>query len=372
MKKKILIVDNSLGITGAFNAIFYMANSLCHKYDFYFSIPPASEQLIKMIAERKFPVLLIDFFELRKSISVLVYFPMLIINSLRLALYCRREKITIVHVNDLYNMTGLVIKIVRPSTRVIYHIRLLSTSYGKIMYKLWTRIIDRFADRIIVVSEAVRSDIEKYVRKSKVELIYDFIALKEEYVTELNDSAVVRFLYPANYVQGKGHEFAIRAFSQAFTSDSRIRLTFAGGDFGRPLNSDYRKKLQMDVVELSLCGYVDFQDTSDDIEKLMKNHDVILNFSESESFSMTCYEALYYGRPVIATNSGGPAELIEHNVTGLLVPNRDVPAMTEALLVLARSREKRESFGKRGKEILKARVTTSNPSVKTSKIYQGL
>ena len=56
----------------------------------------------------------------------------------------------------------------------------------------------------------------------------------------------------------------------------------------------------------------------------------MLNFSESESFSMTCLESLYYGTPLIATDSGGPAELFKHGESGHLVPNRDVQAMAKA------------------------------------------
>ncbi|HRW99222.1 MAG TPA: glycosyltransferase family 4 protein [Cyclobacteriaceae bacterium] len=372
MKKKILIIDNSTGITGAFKAIFYMADSIRHKYDFHFSIPPTSRRLREMITEKKYGILLIDFLELKKNLSVLLYFPSLILNSLRLIQFCRREKIDIVHVNDLYNLTGIVIKLVRPSTKVIYHLRLLSTSYGKMMYKFWARIINRFADKIIVVSEVVNLDAKKYIKISKVELIYDFISLEEAYNIEASASSVVRFLYLGNYVKGKGHKYAIEAFSKALVSNRGMKLTFAGGYLGRAKNIRYKRTLQQEVVKHSLSDYVVFQDISDEVEKLIKTHDVVLNFSESESFSMTCYEALYYGKPVIATYSGGPSELIENNSTGLLVPCCDTDSMARALLDLANSKEKRELFGKRGRDSLRARAVANDPNVKIDKIYQSL
>ena len=58
---------------------------------------------------------------------------------------------------------------------------------------------------------------------------------------------------------------------------------------------------------------------------------IVLNFSESESFSLTCLEAMFYGRPVIATRSGGPSEIIDHNESGILVDVKDVDAMANAM-----------------------------------------
>ncbi len=49
-----------------------------------------------------------------------------------------------------------------------------------------------------------------------------------------------------------------------------------------------------------------------------------------EAFGNTCIEALAAGTAVIAYDRGGPSELIEHGVSGFLVPYRDVDALVEA------------------------------------------
>ena len=51
------------------------------------------------------------------------------------------------------------------------------------------------------------------------------------------------------------------------------------------------------------------------------------------------------GLPVIATDSGGPAELIEHGVNGLLYPAGDREALASALVTLARNPELRMRLG---------------------------
>jgi glycosyltransferase involved in cell wall biosynthesis len=52
--------------------------------------------------------------------------------------------------------------------------------------------------------------------------------------------------------------------------------------------------------------------------------------SESETFGVVCIEALACGRPVVATRSGGPEEIVTDD-NGMLVPPRDVEALAEGL-----------------------------------------
>ena len=69
---------------------------------------------------------------------------------------------------------------------------------------------------------------------------------------------------------------------------------------------------------------------------------------------MTCAEACYYGIPVIATCSGGPQEIIVHQKTGLLVQNRNIDAMYEAMLKLAGSPQLRKLYGEAASAYVKA------------------
>jgi glycosyltransferase involved in cell wall biosynthesis len=79
------------------------------------------------------------------------------------------------------------------------------------------------------------------------------------------------------------------------------------------------------------AGHVFFGEAVTDIEKAVKSHDLVLNMSESESFSFVCLEAVKYGVPLVAADSGGPAEITGNGTKAALVSNRDPQAAAEAI-----------------------------------------
>ena len=68
-----------------------------------------------------------------------------------------------------------------------------------------------------------------------------------------------------------------------------------------------------------------------------------------EPFGLVTAEAMMRGTAVVATRIGGQVELIEHGVTGFLVPASDIDAMADALCELCRDRNKALSMGESGR-----------------------
>ena len=104
---------------------------------------------------------------------------------------------------------------------------------------------------------------------------------------------------------------------------------------GNAKNEAYLRSLKQFIIDHELNDSIHIYDQGSDVCDLMMSCDVVLNFSESESFSLVCLEALANGKPLIATKCGGPQEIIRHLENGILVENKDVLAMSQAIIKLA-------------------------------------
>lgn len=351
IKKKILIICNSIAFTGAFKAALQEAEVLSSKYDFVFVIPEGSI-LDKRLEKEGYRYYKLPMIEVGRSFrKIVLYFPVLWMNMLRLIKIVKRESVDVIHVNDYYNLLGASIKLLGYRGRIITHVRLLPSSRPSFMNKWWTIVAQRYSDWVVCVSDAVLREMppnENTVR------IYNAIMFEEKIHTAVeHDSSIILLLYLANYIRGKGQEYALHAFANAYRKNPLLRLKFAGGDMGLKKNKLFKEWLINEAKALEISEAVIFVDFVENVEKEIKQADIILNFSEAESFSMTCAEASFYGKPIIATRCGGPEEIIDHNNTGLLVENRDIDDMQKAILKLSADKELREEMGKRGRQYVK-------------------
>lgn len=71
---------------------------------------------------------------------------------------------------------------------------------------------------------------------------------------------------------------------------------------------------------------------------------------DSESFGVAVVEASASEKPVIVTKVGGLVEVVEDNVTGIVVPPQDPEALAQAIEKLIDSKELRLSLGQAGRK----------------------
>lgn len=77
--------------------------------------------------------------------------------------------------------------------------------------------------------------------------------------------------------------------------------------------------MDIEIKKRGLQDYVFFYGFTSNPYSLVKNSDIFLLTSDSESFSLAICEAMFLGLPVIAVNSSGPKEIVEQNKSGFIV-----------------------------------------------------
>ncbi|HSZ26367.1 MAG TPA: glycosyltransferase family 4 protein [Cytophagaceae bacterium] len=333
---KILHTENAMSYTGGFKALY---DYCIHEAAIIESIIilPVGSKCTQYFEKDNIKVYEIPFVEIGRSVKKnILYFPFLFYNAWRIKKIAQREKVDILHSNDLYNMTLYITKyLFQLNIPLVTHLRLMPASYPGVLYRLFRKIHLCFSDKLIAVSFAVK---EAYNNSPCVTVVYDIIEKKNkhaEYKFHYNPERPFRFLYLSNFTKGKGQELAIKAFSILLQKNNNVTLTFAGGTMNKTSNETYLNELKALVVTLGLQNKIYFEGFVSDVEATMKQNDAVLNFSYSESFSFSCFEALKFGLPLIASDCGGPKELFENNISGLLVPNHQPEAMAEAMYKLS-------------------------------------
>lgn len=94
-----------------------------------------------------------------------------------------------------------------------------------------------------------------------------------------------------------------------------------------------------------------------DIALVMQALDVFVLASKNEGISNTILEAMASGLPVVATSVGGNPELVEDEVTGMLVKAENVPDMAQALLSYLDAPEKITEHGQHARQVAEKRFS---------------
>ncbi|TDN35816.1 hypothetical protein A8B98_12255 [Hymenobacter sp. UV11] len=367
-----LLVDNSRAVTGALNALRHATLSLQESGLAFVYVLPKGSAARPVLEADGYIVHELPFVEISRRKGDLLRYPFaLLLNGWRLWRLAKREKARIIHLNDFYNLTGYLAQALSfGRLRVITHVRFLPQSLVQPLARTWRWLSGRLASRTVCVSQAVGRYFDGVVN---AQVVYDPLPSTERYplpqhLPRLDGS--VELLYLSNYIPGKGQDLALAAFRRAYAQDARLRLRFVGGDMGMAKNQEFRQRLEAEVQQAGLGGVVRFEGFAADVEHIIKVADILLNFSESESFSLTCLDALFFGTPLIASDCGGPAELFESGQSGLLVPNRDVAAMAAAINRLAADAELRARFAAAGRAFVRQKFAPANTYEALGRLYR--
>jgi glycosyltransferase involved in cell wall biosynthesis len=95
---------------------------------------------------------------------------------------------------------------------------------------------------------------------------------------------------------------------------------------------EYARRLPALADELRIAGRVELRGFRPDVWDELSRLDVLVHASITpEPFGQVILEGMAAGVPVIAARAGGPAEILEHDVTGVLFTPGDVGSLGSAV-----------------------------------------
>lgn len=168
----------------------------------------------------------------------------------------------------------------------------------------------------------------------------------------------------------KGHEYFLQSMAQVIQLHPNTKALIVGAADSTPQNQDYYQGLRQLVTDLGLAEHVIFTGFRTDIPRVMVASDVVVHSaSEPEPLGRVIIEAMAAGRPVVATAAGGVLDIVEDQVTGLLVPPKNATSMAKAIQQLLQNREQAQTIAQHAQQRAKERFSIKQHVTAVQQIY---
>ncbi|MEC9375565.1 MAG: glycosyltransferase [Pseudomonadota bacterium] len=151
-----------------------------------------------------------------------------------------------------------------------------------------------------------------------------------------------------------------------YLNASNIHILLVGAD---PMDPEVKKQINKAAKPkfIHALGY------RKDAPEISAACDImVLPTTKREGLSRAILEGMAYGKPAVVTNTGGNAELVVHNQTGLVVPPNNPIALGEAINKLAASSSLRIKYGLEAKKRLKNKFSVEQGVYETLDVYKNL
>lgn len=230
-----------------------------------------------------------------------------------------------------------------------------------INYKKRKKVL-RDMDEFIIVSNFIKNlligeDI-KQEKIHKIPSIVDIEDSEKEYKIGKSGGEVI-VTYMGNLEKIKGVSLLIKAFNEIRYSKAKLLIV---GD--SPEKRNLEKISGNNVKFLGKIGYKF-------LPSIYRQSDIIVLPSLwPEPLSRVLLEALYFGKPIIATNVGGNSEVVIDGENGFLVEPK-IDEMKGKLEILIKNEERRDIMNRKSRELFIRRFNPVEIINDITKVYKG-
>jgi glycosyltransferase involved in cell wall biosynthesis len=373
--------------SGAFKMLLAMARSIETKgYDTILVFPEADDPYSFLPDEKSECFYTLDLPILQRK-AKLGYYAWYLLNNfqsvIRLVRIICREQISIVHANEIFDLYAALAAMFT-GRLCVWHIRAELKPWPMANW-LFPRIVSLLADEVVVVSRSVQRHMfqEQGIGNGKVSVVYDpgpdfsqfhpsveGCHIREEFGLD-EDTFVISLV--AKLSERKGHATLIRAVPEVLDSFPKTSFLIVGGELDGDHHMKYADKLKSLPDEIGVKERVIFTGFRSDIPQIMAASDIVTHCSTyPDPFPGVVLQGMAVGKPVVASDLGGPREQIINGESGLLVEPGRPSLLAGALCSLLEDEEKRTKLGKAALRRVKSEFSSEAYLSKLDRLYEGL
>ena len=325
--KKILILHSSNDLYGASKIFLQIIELLkSNEYEIHVVLP-SKGPLDKMISQIK--GINVSYYSLgvlrKKYLNPLGLINRLLANVKAikfLSKYIKDHLIDLVYTNTSTIMCG-GIAAKKNSVPSLFHVHEIPKG-NKLYEFLSGKIINKYSNKVLTVSNSVKNQWIKYIYDKKIERIYNGIVFEK--IDSLNkidrdqDDFVITSV--ARIIPYKGHGYLIDIADELVKKSTKFKFLIVGDTLSS--YASYEKGVKQKVKNLGLEDQIKFLGYREDVYNILKQSDLFIHSAISpDPLPTVLFESLHNDLPSVATNLGGAIEILDKGNNGLLIPNND-------------------------------------------------
>lgn len=198
------------------------------------------------------------------------------------------------------------------------------------------RFVAAHSDLIVCNSMTLRNCMARYVPETKLRVVQNGVIEESDGKggakagrTGIHQNERLNLLMVGSLSANKGHIDAFRAVRHLRQLGKNVVLTIVGdGD------RDYQTALVKSGRNLGIEDSVRFAGFQNELDAFYREADIVLVCSRAETFGRVIVEAMSFGCPVVASDTGGIPEIVANRVNGLLYKPTDFRGLAAAVLTL--------------------------------------
>lgn len=274
------------------------------------------------------------------------------VKSIWLAKELEKSQVKIIHTHFAW-LSGAAAMVVSQMLNLPYSITTHAFDIYSSRNDLF-RLTTTNANRLVTISEFNKRamlDLNKSLSAEKIDVIHCGIDLENFHIVgKKQENEVIQITSVGSLIEKKGHEFLIRACGALNAQGMSFQCVIVGAGALEPSLRALIGQLGLEDVVV-LAGH----QTQAWVKDRLSQTDVfvlactVTDDGDRDGIPVSMMEALAMGVPVISTPVTGIPELIRHEETGLLVPERDVNCLAAAIKRLAQDAVLRETLARQGR-----------------------
>lgn len=263
---------------------------------------------------------------------------------------------------------GFLIKKIRPNIKLVVSFETAFSPKGirkYILPRLYSSV-----DKFIYISNYVKQEKEKsfpILKNKNTKIIFNGTKKRVETKDKTIKLKSFSLLDISSLSDVKNIDTLIEMMNLLIYKYHRqdIHLYIAG-------EGEKRKSLEKKIRNYKIEKYINLLGYQKNIGQLLKNTDIFVHSSHQEGFGIVILEAMIEAKPILASNAGAIPEIIDNNISGLLIDPFDANEWAKNIIKLIENKELAKRLGISAQCIVKEKFSIEHYVYNHKELYKKL